>query len=139
MLKYNLWGFEVEIDEYATSAWYKTADLWGCKCKHCRNFLLAAQKRAFPDSVLQILDKLAIPPEKATYVCELYPIDGGHCYQFSYRIAGKILAECTPPKKQNVGIGICGYEIYPYGAPNFPEPHFDLEFSLNLSWVLEDT
>lgn len=22
----------------------------------------------------------------------------------------------------------CGHNPYPYGAPGFPEPHFDLEF-----------
>ncbi|MBE6955233.1 MAG: hypothetical protein E7449_04905 [Ruminococcaceae bacterium] len=32
----------------------------------------------------------------------------------------------------------CSHESYPYGAPGFPEPHFDLEFSLKLPWILEE-
>ena len=138
MLKYNLWGYEVEIDENATTAWYTTSNIWGCECGECRNFLALAQKKAFPLPVLQVLDMLNIPPEKATYVCELYPVHGGHCYQYSYRIAGTILAKSASPMVQSWGMGLCCHELYPYGAPNFPEPHFDLEFSLNLPWILED-
>lgn len=32
----------------------------------------------------------------------------------------------------------CCHEVYPYGAPNFPKPHFDLEFWITLPWVLSD-
>lgn len=138
MLKYSLFNYEVEIDKNATTAWYTSSNVWGCECGDCRNFIALAQKRAFPLPVLQILDMLNIPPEKATYVCELYPVDGGHCYQFSYRIVGNILLRCASPIVQNWGMGLCCHEPYPYGAPGFPEPHFDLEFSLNLPWVLED-
>ena len=35
--------------------------------------------------------------------------------------------------------GHCCYETYPYGAPNFPEPHFDLEFFEILPCVVEET
>ena len=31
-----------------------------------------------------------------------------------------------------------GHEIYPYGAPEFPEPHFDLECVMYLPWVLDE-
>ena len=66
MLEYNLFGYEVEIDKNATTAWYTASNVWGCECGDCRNFLALAQKRAFPLPVLQILDMLNIPPEKAT-------------------------------------------------------------------------
>ena len=36
---------------------------------------------------------------------------------------------------QSKGWGCC-HEPYPYGAPDFPEPHFDLEFYATLPWVL---
>lgn len=32
----------------------------------------------------------------------------------------------------------CCHDPYPYGAPNFPEPHFDLEFYATLPWVLDE-
>ena len=69
----------------------------------------------------ELLDSLQIPPSKATYVSLL---DGKHLYQFSYRIAGNILS--TDPAMDPRGR--CYHETYPYGAPDFPRPHFDLEF-----------
>lgn len=134
MTKYNLFGFTVEIDEVNTRRWYVTADDWGCDCGDCRNFLALAHKRQLPSFVLEHLDKLGIPPEKATYVCLLYLDEDGQHYQFSYRIAGNILNEEVNSKEA----GLCCHELYPYGAPGFPKPHFDLEFSVTLPWVLNE-
>lgn len=78
-------------------------------------------------------DKLGIPPEKATYVCQIYPDGDGQHYQFSYRIAGNILSG-----EAATGAGRCCHEPYPYGAQEFPEPHFDLEFWVTLPWVLDE-
>ena len=93
-----------------------------------------ARRREFPALVLEGLDKLGIPPEKATYVCEMYPDGDGLCYQFSFRIAGNILSGEADTKAG----GRCCHETYPYGAPGFPEPHFDLEFFQTLPWVLDE-
>ena len=30
--KFDLYGFQVEIDEAATKDWYDKADEWGCDC-----------------------------------------------------------------------------------------------------------
>ena len=132
MTTQGLFGSLVEIDETSTQRWYTSVEEWGCVCRDCRNFLTLAQKRQFPAFVLEHLDKLGIPPEKATYVCHLYDDEKGHLYQFSYRIAGNILSEETA-----TGAGRCCHEMYPYGAPGFPEPHFDLEFCVTLPWVLD--
>lgn len=35
------------------------------------------------------------------------------------------------------GAGSCGYDPYPYGAPDFPEPYFDLMFFVEFPWVLD--
>ena len=35
--------------------------------------------------------------------------------------------------------GHCCHESYPYGAPDFPAPHFDLEFCVELPWVMEQS
>ncbi len=43
----------------------------------------------------------------------------------------------TVVKKYNWGEGRCCHESYPYGTPDFPTPHFDLEFWVTLPWVLE--
>lgn len=151
MTRFSWFGYEAEVDERTTRDWYAQADEWGCQCGHCRNFLALARQRKLPDEILNILDSLSILPEKATYVCELYHSDDwrekGLLYQFSWRIAGKILAK---PDGEDAGphwgpIVKCpwggwnlGHEDYPYGAPDFPEPHFDLECGMYLPWVLDE-
>lgn len=131
MQKCNLCDSQVEIDLEPTLNWYRNAREWGCECGHCRNFLELARKRKLPARVMEVLDSLYIPPEKATYVCELYTDDAGIHYQFSYRIAGKILSG-----QLGGGNARCCHEPYPYSAPGFPEPHFDLEFYETLPWIV---
>ena len=149
MTHFSWYGYEVEVDEAATRNWYAQAEDWGCECGHCRNFLALARERRLPEEILEILDSLSIPPEKATYVCELYYEDDwaekGLLYQFSWRAAGKILAQpgeergsWGPVVKRPWGGLQLGHEDYPYGAPDFPEPHFDLEGGMYLPWVLDE-
>ena len=85
-------------------------------------------------TIAETSEMLGCGHDKATYVCELYTDDRGMIYQFSYRIAGTII---DAPSIENVEKGHCCHETYPYGAPNFPEPHFDLEFFEILPWVLD--
>lgn len=132
--KHNLFGFLVEIDETCTQNWYAGAEEWDCDCGDCRSFIALAHKRHLPADMLEALDELGIPPEKATYVCMLYSDGDGQHYQCSYRIAGSILSEAADTK----GAGQCCHEPYPYGAPGFPEPHFDLEFRLTLSGASDE-
>ena len=132
----RLFGYLVEVDHEATRKWYAQADAWGCCCGHCRNFLTHAKRKTLPDVVSAVLEELNIPAEKATYVSELYTDEDGVHYQFSYRLSGTILAA---PSQEVTGLGRCCYEPYPYGAPNFSEPHFDLEFWVALPWILEES
>ena len=136
MNKIDLFGFKVEIDEVATKEWYDTAKEWGCDCGDCRYFVALAQKRELPAVVLEILDRFRIAPEKATYVCEMIKEDYWVLYQFSYRMVGNILKERDgkAPGLGKVEVRCC-HEPYPYGAPGFPEPHFDLEFWVRLPRV----
>lgn len=166
MTKRQLGGSWVEIDEPNTRDWYATATGWDCPCGDCQNFLAVARARQLPSSVLALLDSLQIPPEKATYVCQLYSDGDGQHYQCSYRIAGRIIQEETTQEgiagratgettettermedTENAGkptaetrnqVGWCWHEPYPYGAPGFPVPHFDLAFVLTLPWMLEE-
>ena len=136
MKKLTLFGYSVEVNLDATQNWYAQANAWSCSCGHCQNFLTHARRKTLPDVVSAVLGKLNILAEKATYVSELYTDEEGIHYQFSYRIAGSILAA---PSQEVTALGRCCHEPYPYGAPNFPEPHFDLEFWVTLPWILEET
>ena len=133
MKKMNLFGFQVEIDEIATKEWYDKANEWSCECRDCRHFVALAKKKELPFAVLEILEQLGIAPEKATYVCEMITEEHKVLYQFSYRIVGNILKEREDTKNLGRGEAYCGHEPYPYGAPGFPTPHFDLEFWVRLS------
>lgn len=134
MKKMELFGYSMEVDLEAIRYWYTQADSWGCNCGHCRNFLEHARRNTLPGTVSEALVDLGIPAEKATYVSELYTDEEGIHYQFSYRIAGSILAA---PSQEITTLGRCCHEPYLYGAPNFPEPHFDLEFWVTLPWLPE--
>lgn len=151
MTRLSLWGYELEVDEQATRAWYAQAEEWSCTCGHCRNFLVLARERKLPEEILHILDSLSIPVEKATYVCELYHDESwekkGLLYEISWRVAGAVVQ--TPEKKQNNGTAwgppvvfptfqmMVGHECYNI-QPEFPEPSFDLDISLYLPWVLDE-
>ena len=150
MTRLSLWGYELEVDEQATRAWYAQAEEWSCTCGHCCNFLALARERKLPEEILHILDSLSIPAEKATYVCELYHDESwekkGLLYEISWRVAGAVVQ--TPEKKQNNGTAwgppvvfptfqmMVGHECYNI-QPEFPEPSFDLDISLYLPWVLD--
>ena len=121
---------EVEIDNTKTAQWYAQAEDWGCECWDCLNFLEVAKRGLLPSYITNLLEELHIPPTKATYVCLL---DGEHLYQFSYRIAGNILSTYSEREMD----GRCCHESYPYGAPNFPTPHFDIEFCVELPIITE--
>ena len=135
MQKLDLFGYQVEFDADLTHTWYATAGEWGCECGHCRNFLKLAGNNALPPAIIETLEVLGIPPKKATYVGELYTDGDGIHYQFSYRLAGAILF--APDHEDPDHPGRCCHEPYPYGAPDFPPRHFDLEFFAVLPWAAE--
>ena len=133
MKEYNLFGYQVEIDEAATKEWYDKADEWSCECGDCRHFVALAKKRELPESIIEVLQTFGIVPEKATYVCQMVTEEHKILYQFSYRIAGNILKEGEEAARDfGWGEVRCCHEPYPYGAPGFPTPHFDLEFWVRL-------
>ncbi len=41
--KFDLFGFQVEIEQAATKEWYDKADEWGCDCGDCRYFVALAK------------------------------------------------------------------------------------------------
>ena len=151
MTAFSRYGYEAQVDLEATRAYYAQAPDWDCICGHCRNFSALARAGKLPEELLAILDSLSIPPEKATYVCELYYDkdwrEKGLLYQLSWRVAGTILDKpAGADSGQNWGPLVelpwgklmLGHEVYPYGAPGFPEPHFDLDVSLYLPWALDE-
>ncbi|MBP3673037.1 MAG: hypothetical protein J6J18_04335 [Oscillospiraceae bacterium] len=134
----KLWDYHVDVNGSATAAWYASAEPWSCECDHCRNFLKLAGENRLPKPIYAVLKELNIEAEQATYVCEIMPTNDGHLYQFSFRIAGQILNEADAKNTvEDWGEVLCCHEPYPYGAPGFPTPHFDLEFWVPLPWVLD--
>jgi hypothetical protein len=135
MQQTDLYGYQTELDPAATQGWYASAGAWDCPCDDCRNFVKLAKLRALPAPILETLASLGIPPEKATYVGELYTDGAGIHYQFSYRLCGAIRS--APERETDDPYGSrCCHEPYPHGAPGFPTPHFDLEFFATLPRAL---
>lgn len=139
MQEYSIGPYRMEICREATGRWYRQYSGWGCNCGHCRNFMKLAVQRKLPPYIHQILEELSVSPEKATYVCELFTDGEGIHYQFSYRLAGFVVNLPETEGGEYGGQVRCCHEPYPYGAPDFPAPHFDLEFYAVLPWVLEET
>ena len=151
MTNFSWYGYEAQVDEQATRDCYAQAPEWDCPCGHCRNFVALARERKLPEELLAILDSLSIPPEKATYVCELYYDkdwrEKGLLYEISWRIAGTVVKK--PESRGNEGTKwgppvrlpgfqlMLGHEVCPV-EPDFPEPNFDLDVSLYLPWVLDE-
>lgn len=132
-----MFGYRVEIEEEATRAWYAQAEDWNCPCGNCQNFLRLARERKLPVFVLNLLDKLSIPAEKATDVCMVEEREDCLLYDVSWRVAGRILSEPEEKKILNQpDMGGCGYCFSPDGPSDFPEPFFDLLFCLGLPWVM---
>ena len=151
MTQFSWYGYTVAVDEQATRNYYRKAGDWDCMCGHCRNFLALARERRLPEDLLAILDRLSIPPEKATCVCELYHEadwrERGLLYEISWRIAGSVVKK--PESRENEGTPwgppvrlpqfslILGHETCNMAA-GFPQPNFDLDVSLYLPWVLDE-
>jgi hypothetical protein len=134
------WGkFRAEVDETVTRRYYTSSPVWDCTCGHCRNFLALARRRELPGEVLRLLDGLSIPPEKATYVCELYHEGETLYYEVAYRLSGRVLAG---PERAAAPFGsvelLCGQEDAPGTAGDFPTPRFDLIFYVWLPWALDE-
>ena len=140
MKSYDLWDYSIEIDKSATSDWYEKSEGWGCECGDCRNFLELIKQKRLPSEVAELLALFGILMEKPTYVCEMCPTKLGHLYQFNYRVKGCIRNDPHPNDSVQLHWGSCscGHDPYPYGAPDFPEPHFDLIFFVDLPWILQE-
>ena len=113
MTRFSWYGYGAQVDGRATRDCYERAGAWDCSCGHCRNFLALARARRLPGELLAILDSLSIPPEKATYVCELYHEadwrERGLLYEISWRIAGSVVKSRRAGKtKAPPGGRLCG-------------------------------
>ena len=152
MTEFVLGSYRLEVDVEATRAWYAQAEDWDCRCGHCRNFLALARARKLPEELLAILDSLPIPPEKATYVCELYHDkdwrEKGLLYEFCWRLPGQILDR---PAGKDCGPNWGPWVNFPWGdialghegdpcseADDLPKPNFDLICVMHLPWVLDE-
>lgn len=139
MQGYQIGDFCVEYDKPVTADWYQQFEGWTCDCEDCQNFIALAKDKQLPPAVLDLLTVFGAQPEKPTYVCELSPTEHGHLYQFNYRVAGRLRNNPHPNDSVRFDWGsvCCGHEDYPCGAPDFPKPHFDLMFFVDLPWILD--
>ena len=104
MKEYDFGDFRVEVDEEATRDYYADSMEWDCTCAYCRNFVFLARERKLPEDMLELLDKLGIPPEKATYAFEVNGEDEDLLYHVFYRVAGHIVDEPEPVEEWIPGI-----------------------------------
>ena len=150
MTAFSWYGYGAQVDLETTRSYYAQAPDWDCICGHCRNFVALARALKLPEELLAILDGLSIPPEKATYVCGLDDRDWkekGVLYEISWRVAGAVVKK--PESRENGGtfwgppVQLPGFHLMLGHAtspvkPEFPAPHFDLDVSLYLPWVLDE-
>ena len=152
MTRFSWFGYEGDVDEQTVRSWYAQADEWGCTCGHCRNFLVLARARKLPEELLSILDSLSIPPEKGSYIGELYHDkdwrEKGLLYELCWRLPGQVLDK---PVGEDCGPNWGPAVKFPWGdialgregdpcseAENLPTPNFDLIGTLYLPWVLDE-
>ena len=128
MENYVLDRYRIVFDKEATSDWYQKYKGWDCSCADCQNFLTMVRKGKLPGAVTQMLQTFGLPADKPTYICKLYSSGESQLYQFNYRVAGKILNGPAPCEAVNFfrGSAMFGYDPYPWRAPGFPAPCFDL-------------
>ena len=152
MTQFSWFGYMAQVDEQTARGWYARAGEWGCTCGHCRNFLALARARRLPGELLAVLDSLSVPPEKATYVCELYHDENwrekGLLYELCWRLPGRVAdkpagEDCGPGWGPAVkfawGDVALGREGDPCSeAEHLPQPNFDLICTLYLPWVLDE-
>ncbi len=111
MREYAFGDFRVEIDEEAPRDYYADSIEWDCTCAYCRNFVFLARERKLPEDMLELLDKLGIPPEKATYAYEVNGEDVDLLYFAIYRVSGRIVDEPEPVEewKPEIRKGFMGW------------------------------
>lgn len=139
MIDIRISGFRAEADAETTRAWYlHEGDEWYCMCGPCRNFAALAKKRQLPSELLDLLDRLSIPPEKATYVCEM---DGAGLCELTWNVSGRLLEE-----GEAVSTDWGGWALEPRGKyyqpsdayEDFPDPCFVLHAFVRLPWILDE-
>ena len=99
-----------------------------------KDFLAWIRQKQLPSAATELLQIFGALPEKPTYVCELSPTERGHLYQFNYRVVGCMLNAHHPHESIGFDWGsvYCGHEDDPCGAPDFPEPNFDIMFFVDI-------
>ena len=140
MMTIEIPGFRAEAGAEATREWYAhQGDEWYCMCGHCRNYVTLAKRRQLPEELLSLLDRLGIPPEKATYVCEL---DGKLLYELCWNVSGRLLEKSGEAASTPWG-SWCLEDREDQYQPSgdyleYPAPCFILHVFIRLPWVLDE-
>jgi len=93
MVEVDILRWRVRLDAERTDKAYALTPLGGaaaCQCAYCRNYL-KQRERAFTPRVLEIFQRLGIPPEKDLEVVEYGPADEGRrLYGTWFYVAGTL-------------------------------------------------
>ena len=143
----KLFDWLLEVDIETTVLTYDRIGEEDCACAYCRNYRLASKD--FPPELLSILIALGINPGKPIHVSEYVENeDGTHLYSGTYNVVGRIMS--GPDYRlitkdtgfwdllhlsEDIKIGFTGDFDF---RSSFPEPIFQIEFFINLPWLLPE-
>ena len=149
MKKMDLFGYSVEIDKERTKKLYERTYDGTCDCCYCRNFWKVLEQGLLPAPVTEVLRQLGLVPEDTDEVNHLVTIGNELSYQFSYLLIGQIINPDEHREREG-GPVIIGYKKLPWGGVccssrleysgdrDVPEPHFRMEFTVALPWLLDE-
>jgi len=140
-----LQGWVLKIDAVKTKEYYDSITVEeGCNCDYCKNYIKNCKE--FSQEVLYFYNMLGIDPQKEGEFMEYYkPDTDKHLYMGFYHLVGEIV------KRPSLGTGkwdapnvikVCNVEFtftneLALVPKNFPKPVIQLEFEVELPWLLE--
>lgn len=141
-MKVGSWTIEVDVEQ--TKRFYDGFHLItdDCICDYCANYILACNQ--FPLEIKDFFVCLGIDPCKEGEVSEyMKNQDGTHFYRAFYHVVGRII---KGPKLWNedtsvhnlAGFEIGFTEVLDLVPEGFPMPTVQVEFQMNIPWLLNE-
>jgi hypothetical protein len=139
--------WNLQIDMQATTLAYHLIHE-SCTCGYCRNF--RAAHTALPSELLRLLESLGIDSANPVHISEICQNpDGTHLYSVFYEVVGRIISgpdfrlDVQSNNRRPVAV-----ELFPetqivvtgepYAPGHFPDPAVEIEFFVNLPWVIDE-
>lgn len=150
MQKWDLFGYEVEIDAEKTKKWYDAGNGGVlCDCAYCRNFLKVVEQGLLPAPITDVLKQLGISPEDSDEVLNLFVTDNQGYYEICYPLMGQVFNPTERKESEDGPVMIkskefpwgevcCSSSCHYAGDYYLPDQHFRMIFTLMLPWVLDE-